>query len=274
MFSDSIKKSTGSSKANIILLDIETSPLLGYSWTAYDANILKVVEPFKIISVAWKFLEDKDVKVRAINDYKDYKPGIVDDKNLVKDIWNVLDKADIVIAHNGASFDIKKLNARFIINGLNAPSDYEVIDTLKVAKKYFKFDSNNLNALGLYLDEGNKVSNGGFDLWVRCMAGDKTAWDKMKEYNKGDVTLLERIYLRLRPFMGSDHPNVNLITGHSHSSTACNVCESTDVIKRGFSFTKTGRKQRFQCNSCGSWSVGPFERVHASKSKNEDDDGS
>lgn len=267
-------------KASIVLIDIETSPILGYTWTTFDANVLRVVEPFKIISVAWKRLGEEKVQCRAISDYKDYKPGVVNDKQLVTDIWSVLDKADIVAGHNSDSFDLKKLNARFIINGLDAPSSFDTIDTLKIAKKFFKFDSNSLGSLGLYLNEGAKINNGGFDLWVRCMAGDKEAWKKMKEYNIQDVVLLEKIYLRLRPYMGNDHPNVNLISGNSANDLACNVCTSTDVQKRGYSYTKTGQKRRYQCSSCHSWSTGPFERTWKNgnktitEDKEVDDDGS
>lgn len=242
-----------------------------YSWVTYDASALKVLEESKIISFSWKELHEDKTHVKCIADYDDYVPGKVNDKSLCKDIWEVLDKADICIGHNLASFDLKKINARFVINGLDAPSDYEIVDTLKVAKSNFRFDSNNLNALGGYLKEGHKISNGGFDLWVRCMAGDAKAWKLMKEYNIQDVLLLERIYLRLRPYM-SNHPNVNLLVGGIGGSTSCDVCQSTDMSKRGFHYTRTGRKQRYNCNSCGSWSSGSFERVRSSMVEEEPED--
>lgn len=176
----------------------------------------------------------------------------------MEEVWNVLDSANIICAHHGDAFDLKKLNARFIYHGLNAPSYYETIDTKKVASKYFKFDSNSLNNLGVYLGEGKKIENGGFELWVKCIAGDKDAWNRMKDYNKQDVALLERIYLRLRPFM-SNHPNLNSITENAGEN--CPSCSSEDLIKRGFQPTKSGRKQRYQCNDCGSWSSGPFEKM-------------
>lgn len=247
---------------NICLLDIETSPLTAYTWGTFDQNVLKVLESSKIISVAWKELHSKETHVKSIFDYKDYKAGKIDDKKLIEDVWKVLDEADIVIAHHGDAFDIKKLNARFIYHGLTAPSAYATIDTKKVASKYFKFDSNSLQNLGVYLGEGEKMANGGFDLWVRCIAGDKDAWDTMKRYNKQDVVLLEKVYLRLRPFM-ENHPNLALVSSEVIKSGdhMCPSCMSTKVTKRGFSVTKTTRRQRFQCSDCGSWSSGPYERA-------------
>jgi hypothetical protein len=245
----------------VLLIDIETSPLTGYAWTMWDTNILKVLEPSKIICVAWKWLDDNEVTVKALPDYRGYKPGVIDDLALVKEVWSVLDKADVVIAHNGDSFDIKKLNSRFIMHNMRAPSAYVTIDTRKVAKKYFRFDSNALNEIGQYLGEGKKESTGGFDLWDECMKGLPLAWAKMKKYNVRDITLLERIYLRLRPFM-NNHPNLNVIAHPNDHSEHCPACLSANLQKRGFVITRTGRKQRFQCNDCGTWSSGPYEKAN------------
>lgn len=247
----------------ILLLDIETSPITGYTWTTYDANVLKILEPSKIISVAWKELHSDEVTCKAIVDYKGYKKGVVNDEALIKEVWNVLDRADIVVAHHGDAFDFKRLNARFVYYGLSAPSSYKTVDTKKVASKYFKFDSNSLNNLGAYLNLGKKLSNGGFDLWVNCIEeGDPRAWELMKKYNVQDVNLLEKVYLALRPFM-ENHPNLNAFSDNDSvgAGPTCPTCKSEHVTKRGFGITRTGRKQRFQCTDCGSWSSGPFQRL-------------
>ena len=250
------------SNPKTLLIDIETSPIIGYTWGIYDQNVISVIQPVKIICAAWKFLDDKGVVVKSLSDYEGYTGGIVDDKALVTELWSVLDEADIVVAHNGDAFDIKIMNTRFIAHELNAPSEYQAVDTLKVAKKYFRFGANKLDILGKYLDEGRKKGTGGFETWVRCMEGDLKAWRTMKIYNAQDIELLERVYLRLRPFM-KNHPNLNTISPikTKSQSPVCTVCQSTNTIKRGFKVTKGGRYQRYQCNDCGSWSSGNYERV-------------
>lgn len=254
----------------MVLLDIETSPLTGYCWDTYQTNVLKVIEPSKIISVAWKELNADETFCKALPDYKGYKKGVVDDEKLIREVWKVLDEADILIAHYGNAFDFKKLNARFVWYGLTAPSQYKTVDTKSVAKKYFKFDANSLNALGTYLNVGQKINNGGFELWTRCLEeGDKDAWALMKEYNVQDVVLLEKIYLRLRPYM-ENHPSLSVLVENTAGDITCPTCLSHNIHRRGFSMTRTGRRQRFQCNDCGSWSSGPYV-----KSKNvlvNDDD--
>lgn len=254
------------SKVRTLLIDIETSPITGYTWQTYDASVLKILEPSKILSVAWKWLDEKETFCKTISDYKGYKKNIIDDEKLIKMAWALLDEADIVVAHYGKKFDLPKLAARFIYHGLSAPSSYQVVDTKQVASSKFKFDSNSLNNLGTYLNLGNKLQHSGFDLWVRCMAGDKDAWQMMKDYNVQDVVLLEKVYLALRPYI-TNHPNVSLITGTVDS---CPTCESKNLQKRGFSYTRTGQKQRFQCGSCHSWSTGPFTRLKSSTLPTED----
>lgn len=245
----------------VLFLDIETSPIVGYAWGVYEQNLLKVLQPSFIICVAWKWLGDRDVTVAALPDFPGYRPGQLNDYKLVKAVHDVLDEADIVIAHNGDKFDVKKLNARFAFHKLNAPSFYQTVDTLKVAKKHFRFDSNTLNSIGSYLTGGEKMNTGGFELWEQCMAGVPAAWAKMKRYNVRDIDLLERVYMRLRPFMTA-HPNLNVIAEPARRGMSCPVCLHTDLMKRGFSNTRTGRRQRFQCNDCGSWSSGPFTKAN------------
>lgn len=161
----------------------------------------------------------------------------------------LLNDADVVIAHNGDSFDIKKINARFIIHKLAPPSPYRTIDTKREAKKIAGFDSNSLNNLGIDMDEGEKIKHRGFDMWEGCMAGKKRDWNDMKRYNKQDVDLLEKVYLRLRPWMKT-HPNIS-------SNGNCPKCNSAKVQRRGIVLNKI----RLQCMSCGGWFSLPEKSV-------------
>lgn len=172
------------------------------------------------------------------------------EKHLLARLHGLLYCADIVVAHNGDSFDIKKINARFIVHKFQPPHPYHTVDTKKEAKKIAAFDSNSLNNLGIDLDEGEKIKHRGFDMWEGCMAGNKQDWADMKRYNKKDVDLLERIYLRLRPWMKK----------HPMEFEACR-CGSSDAQKRGYRRTKTKRIVRLQCNACGSWRDGKDVRL-------------
>lgn len=239
-------------KAKILLFDIETSPNLSYVWGKWEQNILSVKENWYMISFCAKWLDKKQILCHSLPDYSGYKKDKTNDHKLVVELWKLFNQADIIIAHNGDEFDIKKANALFLKHGLKPPTPYKTVDTKKVAKKYFRFDSNSLDDLGQYLQLGRKLKHPGFDLWLGCMVGDSSAWNLMVRYNKQDVTLLEKVYLTMLPWM-TNHPNLNLLHDTLHS---CPNCGSDKLQSRGFVMTRTAKYQRYQCQDCGSWHRG------------------
>ena len=162
-------------------------------------------------------------------------------------IWKLINDANIVIGQNLRDFDIKVANARFLFHGMKPPSPYKMVDTKIEAKKYLRLPSNSLDDLSAYFGLGRKQEHEGFPLWTKCLSGDKVAWKKMLSYNRHDVILTEKLYLKLRPFMSS-HPNVGMFT----DKLVCPKCGSGKIQARGFEVTKTMRYQRYQCQSCGS----------------------
>jgi predicted RNA-binding Zn-ribbon protein involved in translation (DUF1610 family) len=243
-------------QAKCILIDIETAPSLGWVWGKWQQDVIDFEQNWYILSFSWKELGKGKVETKCLADYPGYDPKKQDDKALVADLWEVLDKADIVIAHNGDRFDVPKINTRLLDYRKQPPSPYKTVDTLQVARKIFKFDSNKLDEIGRYLGIGRKVPHTGFHLWKSCMDGDLAAWAKMKKYNARDILLLERVYFLMRPWM-KNHPNVN--QGEIHN---CPKCGSAHVQKRGFSYTALRKKQRFQCQKCTGWFEGPAAGVN------------
>ncbi len=243
-------------KLKILLYDIETSPSLGRYFELYkEGNIVWKETDWYILSFAWKWLGEKQTHVLSLPDFPLWKKDKENDKSLVAYLHSLFDDADIIIAHNGNSFDQKKSNARFIFHGFPPPEPYKQIDTKLVAKRYFKFDSNKLDDLGDYFKIGKKLQTGGIQLWKDCLNGDKKAWAKMCKYNKQDVILLEKVYLKMLPWMDS-HPNIALMRGEIE---ACPNCGSNHVQKRGFGFNASSKYQRIQCMNCGSWKKQPIK---------------
>jgi len=233
--------------ARILLLDLETAPNLGFVWGIWEQNVIDVKKSWYLLSFAAKWANERKTHVRCLPDYPRFKSHKEDDKHLIADLWKLLDEADVVVAHNGDRFDIRKANARFVAHGLPPPSPYKSVDTLKIARKHFKFDSNRLDDLGKYLGVGRKIPHTGKHLWLGCMNGDKKSWKTMRRYNTRDVTLLERVYFKLRPWT-TTHPN---LTFFSRRPEECPVCESGAIKNTGFNYTRTGKRQRATCKSCG-----------------------
>ena len=242
----------------LVYLDVETAPNVSYTWGMYEQNVIAFQQEWYMLSFSWKW-EGGRSKVRGLDDYKTFKKDKSDDKELVREIWNILDSADIVVGHNIDRFDIRKINARFLHHGFNLPSTYKTIDTLKIARKMFMLNSNKLDHIARLLGLGKKVTTGGFDLWLGCMAGEKKAWRLMKKYNRQDVDLTDSVYKKLRPYITS-HVNRNLLDGTTHN---CPSCSSSNVQKRGYSITRVGKYQRWQCQDCSAWSQG--EKINKDK---------
>ena len=240
----------------ILLFDIETAPNLGYVWGKWEQNVIEFADHWYLLSFSAKWLGEKKVFSHGLSDYKLFKHEKQNDLLLTKLLWKYLDEADIVIAHNGDQFDVKKANALFVKHKLKPPSSYKTIDTKKVAKRHFRFDSNKLDDLGSFFVIGRKIPTDK-DLWFKCMAGDEKAWRKMLAYNKQDVLLLEEVYLKLRAWM-DNHPNLNVLLGLNGN---CPLCGSQHLQRRGFGMTRTGRVQRHQCQDCGGWSSGKTESI-------------
>ncbi len=232
----------------VLLFDIETSLSKGYFFDLYkEGNIVEIEASWYMLSFAWKWLDEKQVHVLTLPDMPGYSKNKKCDKKLVAKLHELLDETDVVIAHNGDRFDLRKANARFIAHGLKPPSPYKTVDTLKIARKYFKFDSNRLDALGAYLGVGRKQPTTGKDLWLGCQErDDRFCWEQMGAYNRQDVVLLEKVYHRLKAWHAT-HPDLTLFT----RKDACPVCQSTELKRTGWNYTRTGKRQRATCRKCG-----------------------
>lgn len=239
-------------KPKILFIDLETTPIEAYTWgPKWETNLIEFTEHSRILSYSAKWLDGVHI-TKGWLDYKGYKPGALDDKAIVMDLWSLLDKADIVVAQNGNSFDLKIMNARFAFHKLTPPSPYKSLDTKLEARKYLRLPSNSLDDICDYFGIGRKLHHEGFPLWKACMAGDKAAWGRMKKYNKWDVVLLEKVYLLLLPWM-KNHPNVGMYIG----KLVCPKCGSGKMQSRGVSVNQTTSYKRVQCQDCGGWSRGP-----------------
>jgi len=241
-------------KPAIVLLDIETSPNLGYVWGKWQQDVIEFDKEWHILCFAYKWLGDKKAKIVALPDFAGYAKDKENDRKVVEKLHDILTKADVVIAHNGDGFDIPKINTRFVYHGIRPPEPFKTVDTCRIAKSKFGFTSNKLDDIGRYLRVGRKMKHGGFDVWRGCMAGDKGAWNTMKRYNVQDVHLLEQVYLKLRPWM-TNHPNLNAYTG----TDACPKCQGWNLRRQGYKVLVVGKRQQFQCKDCGAWSYGKIE---------------
>ncbi len=226
----------------ILIFDIETSQLVAKLWSLRNndyVNPERVLKDWMIIcwSAKWlfddKILSDKLTPAEA-------KRG--DDKRVTRSLWKLLNEADIVVAHNGDRFDIKKVNARFLKYGLGHPNYYKSIDTLKVARKEFALTSNKLDYICKYLGIDAKIDTGGIALWDAAEDGDQKALDKMSRYCDNDVVILEELYLEIRPYI-RNHPSLEQYV----DGKACPNCGSKELKESGVYRTQKRAYTAYRC---------------------------
>lgn len=236
----------------VLLFDIETAPIIAYVWGLWDNNVAlnQIKSDWHVLAWSAKWLEDKPKDIMYAD--QRHAKNIEDDSEILKQIWALLDEADIVVTQNGRSFDQKKLNARFILNGFQPPSSYKHIDTKLLAQKHFAFSSNKLEYMTDKLCTKYKKLKvtgkfSGFTLWSECLKGNLKAWKQMEKYNKYDVLSLEELYQKLISWDST----INFALYSEDNAPVCS-CGSTSFLKRGFFYTSVGKFQRFRCNKCGA----------------------
>lgn len=237
-------------KPKILFWDIETTPNIV---TAFDLDVKhgihfqNIIQERTIICISWKWLGKNTIRTVSIDPKNPTK-----DKKLLEEIRATLEEADGIVAHYGDGFDSKFVNARLIFNNLKPLPNIIQIDTWKLARSKFLFNSNKLDYLAQFLGIGTKIRTN-YALWRRCMDGDKKALAEMVRYNKHDVRLLEKVYLKLAPFVQQKLKSFL-------SDKKCSSCGKNNLIQRGKQRRKSGWVKRAVCNNCGHWNETKIEK--------------
>lgn len=234
----------------ICFIDIETAPTIAGVWNYFKTNVNldAIVDDWYILSFAYA-MNDGPVQGVSVYDEEKWADGVYsDDLACLEELREVLNKADVVVAHNGDRFDIPKINSRLLVHKMLPPSPYQKIDTLKVLKRNFQFGSNRLAHIARRLDIEQKGSAGGMETWMRCVKGDKQALEDMLAYNIQDIEVLRELYYELRPWIPS-HPNIALM---SNRGGACTSCGSQDLVPDEPYRTGVSVYNTWRCKSCGT----------------------
>ncbi len=232
-------------KIKRLFFDIETSPMIVYSWrTGYKINLgtHNIIQDWKIICISYKWEgEDK------VHTFKWDKNQC--DKKLLINFLKVANKADEIIAHNGDRFDIKKVRTRCIFHRIPMFPSYKTLDTFKKAKSGFSFNSNKLDYIAKFLGVGAKLEHEGFNMWVKCMQNDRQALKDMVKYCEQDIIVLEDVYLAMQSYIKN---NTHVGVHNGGKKHHCANCGSEHVEYLKPNITAAGTVKRLMsCNSCG-----------------------
>lgn len=233
----------------ILIFDIETKPMKVWAWGLFDQNIglEQIIEDWSVLSWAAKWVGSDEVLYQDLSNQNDYTK----DELIICGIWELLNEADVVITQNGISFDVPKLNGKFLKYKLGATSNYKHIDTLRIKRKLGLTSKKLAYSTEYYNEKYKKLDHAkysGFKLLAECLKGNQEAWAEMKLYNIHDVLALEELYFN--HLISFDKTiNYGVYTGAKDS---CPNCGGVDLVELDYSFTKTGAFQQYRCKKCGT----------------------
>jgi len=234
----------GKKGPRILIYDIETSPIIAHLWSMWQQGIgLKQIETdWFVMSFCAKWLGEDEI---FYFDQRDAE-NMEDDKELCERLWELFNEADFVVGQNVKAFDNKKMNARFILNGLPRPSTYRSIDTLDIAKANFNFTSRKLEYMSKNLcTDTHKDSHSefpGHELWVECLKGNRKAWEAMERYNRDDVLSTEELYILFSSW-DLKQPNFDVYVDE--------ILDMDEWEHDGFHYTQFGKYKRYRNKTTG-----------------------
>lgn len=247
-------------KPNVLTLDIERIPgrarhqhrgltIEGDFWDlsgwkhliGYRLPPESVVEWPRTICAAWRFYGQK--RTAFASEWGDGRD------DMLRRIWDAYDRADVLYGHNVAGFDTKNLNAEWLTLGMNAPSPFKTLDTLKEARKTFGFESNTLASLTERLGIATKTDKYNVQMARDAVAGDKAAQRKLKAYNIGDIDASEAFVDRLRGWIPSHPHNV---VGTIDDRPTCPQCWGDNLAPNGTTLAVQIVYRLYRCGDCGA----------------------
>ncbi|GLU88932.1 ribonuclease H-like domain-containing protein [Agromyces sp. NBRC 114283] len=232
----------------ILTIDIETRPMLVYSWGLWNQNhsIDHIADHGGLLCFAAKWVGEKGVLF-----FSEWEDGR---DRMVQAAHDLLSEADVVISYNGDRFDVKKLNNEFLLSGMAPPRPFKSIDLMKSNKARFDLPSRKLDYLVQRTGVGRKTKHTGFQLWLDCMAREPKALALMRRYNEQDVRITEKAYLRLLPWL-TNAPHLGMfMRDESFVCPYCGTKIGSELV--GLAHTNVQSYDLFQCRRCQGWSRG------------------
>jgi len=235
-------------KPKIFYVDIETSTMIFRAFSPKNDYIphRNMIKDWFVISWAGQWVGDNKIISDVVTPSEALER---DDRRISLSLWEIFNKADILVAHNGDRFDIKKMNYRFCFaHNLAPPLPYRSIDTLKNMRSSF---SASYNALDFLAGHGMKIPaklKTGFELWVACENGDQEALSMMDLYCRNDIKIGLALYNKTAPWVKG---GVNLALYGDLKDQSCPRCGEVIVENDKIATTGANAFTTYRCVSCG-----------------------
>lgn len=137
----------------VLIWDIETSYNIVSSWRVGSKINLphySIIKERAIICISYKWLGEDQVYTLTWDKNQD-------DKFMLEQFIDVMNEADILVAHFGDKFDMKWVKTRALKHGLEMLPNYVTVDTKWLASKHFYLNSNKLDYIAKFLGFEGKI---------------------------------------------------------------------------------------------------------------------
>jgi len=227
-----------------LFFDIEVAPNIGLFWDAgFKKNISpeSIIKERAIICICYKWEDDEEVQWLTWDKRQN-------DKKMLQDFIEVANKADEIVGHNGDKFDLAWIRTRCLFHGIAMFPKYVTVDTLKISRSKFKFNSNKLDYIAKFLKLGGKTHTE-FSMWSDILLNnDRKQLEKMVDYCVNDVVVLENVYKAMSSHI---EPKTHFGMIFGTSKMECPECGSDEYTLEGKIYHAGGScKQRYKCKTC------------------------
>ena len=231
---DDVTPQTG--KPKILFWDLESSLMEGYFFGIWQQNIplTRVKKQSHLLTASWALNDGVVQGVRLTPE----QVRVSDDLDVVVKIVQAINEADLIVTFNGKKFDVKLLNTRALFWGLPPIKPVKHIDLMEQSKRLFKFPSNSMQNISMYLGEDGKIATSGTRLWERCAEWENyqtcsNALEEMLTYNGQDIEVTRDLYYCFQGWM-KNIPNLGTITNEvsGNHTVRCSHCGSDNVSHR------------------------------------------
>lgn len=171
------------------IFDLETSGFFA------DSSIL--------LCCCIKDYDKKHITTIRADSFKTWEKNKSNEKLVIQEVANQLEPYDILIAHNGQSFDKGYFNAKCLQYGIKPILRMKkLIDPVRLSRRHLKLGRNSLAAIIDYLQIPVKKTPIELHLWTKASHdGDRKCMDTIVVHCEYDVKTLELVYNKLKPLV-------------------------------------------------------------------------
>lgn len=246
-------------KLNVLYFDLESSLMGTLTFGLWNQNIggNRITKHSHLLSNSWAFNDEPPQGVRLTPE--DVAEG--NDLLVVVDTIRAIEKSDLIISFNGKKFDVPLLKTRALLHGLPPIKFPPHLDLMQEAKRNFRFPSNSMQNISLYLGEHGKLATSGRNLWERCYNHSNyddcnDALAQMLEYGLRDIDATRDLHKRMQGWFKSP-VNIGLITKEingvntkDNHELLCPHCASKDIDKIGSkAYTSVSSFDIYRCGN-------------------------